>query len=79
MMIGSQSESSLWMATLVHIGCALKTISYPCEFMDFDDPAAPSLVNERIRMENGRVYPPEGPGLGLTLDEDAVERYTVRG
>ena len=30
-------------------------------------------------MENGRVYPPEGPGLGLTLDEDAVERYTVRG
>ena len=47
--------------------------------MDFDDPAAPSLVNERIRMENGRVYPPEGPGPGLTLDEDAVERYTVRG
>ena len=79
MMIGSQSESSLGMATLVHIGCALKTISYPCEFMDFDDPAAPSLVNERIRMENGRVYPPEGPGLGVTLNEDAVERYTVRG
>lgn len=47
--------------------------------MDFDDPASPSLVNEHIRMENGRVYPPAGPGLGLTLNEDAVERYTVRG
>lgn len=78
MMIGSQSESDLGMTAIVHMGCALKTISYPCEFMDYEDPARPSLINEQIRMEDGRVYPPAGPGLGVTLNEDAVEKYTVR-
>ncbi len=79
MMIGSQSESALGMVAIIHLGCAMRAISYPCEFMDYDDASAPSLINERIRMEDGRVYPPEGPGLGVTLDEDAVRRYTVQG
>ncbi len=78
MMIGSQSESDLGMTAIVHMGCALKTISYPCEFMDYEDPTRPSLINEQIRMEDGRVYPPAGPGLGVTLNEDAVEKYAVR-
>lgn len=77
MMIGSQSESSLGMTAIIHMGCALKTISYPCEFMDYDDPDRASLINERIIMKDGMVYPPDGPGLGVTLDEDAVARYTV--
>jgi L-alanine-DL-glutamate epimerase-like enolase superfamily enzyme len=77
MMIGSQAESTLGMMAIIHMGCALKTISYPCEFMDFDDPGRATLINERITMENGLVYPPKGPGLGITLDEDAVRRYTT--
>jgi L-alanine-DL-glutamate epimerase-like enolase superfamily enzyme len=27
---------------------------------------------------DGHVRVPEGPGLGVTLDEEAVERYRVR-
>jgi muconate cycloisomerase len=77
MMIGSQSESALGATAIIHMGCGLKTISYPCEFMDFDNPRA-SLINERIDMRDGRVYPPQGPGLGVTLNEDAVREYTVR-
>lgn len=77
MMIGSQSESDLGMTAIVHMGCAMKTISYPCEFMDYEDESRPSLINERIRMEDGRVFAPDGPGLGVTLNEDAVARYTV--
>lgn len=79
MMIGSQSESALGMTAIVHMGCACKTISYPCEFMDFEEADRPSLINERVRMEGGRVMAPNGPGLGVTLDEDAVARYTVKG
>ncbi|MGI6216195.1 MAG: mandelate racemase/muconate lactonizing enzyme family protein [Coriobacteriales bacterium] len=77
MMIGSQSESALGAVAIIHMGCGLKTISYPCEFMDFDNPRA-SLINEHIDMRDGRVYPPQGPGLGVTLDEDAVSEYTVK-
>ncbi len=76
MMIGSQSESALGAIAIIHMGCGLKTISYPCEFMDFDTPRA-SLINETIDMRNGRMYPPQGPGLGVSLNEDAVREYTV--
>ncbi len=77
-MIGSQSESSLGMTAIIHAGCGLKHITYACEFMDFDDPNAPSLINERIDMRDGRVYPPSAPGLGVTLNEDAVREFTVQ-
>ena len=73
MMIGSQSESALGAMAIIHMGCGLKTISYPCEFMDFDNPRA-SLIND---MHAGRVYPSDKPGLGVTLNEDAVAEYTV--
>ncbi len=33
-----------------------------------------SLVNEPIRIEAGFVHLPEGPGLGATFDESAIER-----
>jgi L-alanine-DL-glutamate epimerase-like enolase superfamily enzyme len=35
-----------------------------------------SLLAEPL-VVNGRAAAPEGPGLGLVLDEDAVKRYTV--
>jgi L-alanine-DL-glutamate epimerase-like enolase superfamily enzyme len=35
------------------------------------------LLSERLQLEDGEVALPEGPGLGITLDENAVERYTV--
>ena len=77
MMIGSQSESDLGMTAIVHMACGMKAFSYPCEFMDFEQEGRPSLINESIRFEDGRVFAPDGPGLGVTLDEDAVAKYTV--
>ncbi|SDK55520.1 mandelate racemase/muconate lactonizing enzyme family protein [Natronorubrum texcoconense] len=37
------------------------------------------LVEEDNLIENGRMAVPEKPGLGLTLDLDAVEEYMVEG
>ncbi|WP_440767060.1 mandelate racemase/muconate lactonizing enzyme family protein [Natronorubrum sp. DTA7] len=37
------------------------------------------LVEEDNLIENGRMEVPEKPGLGLTLDLDAVEEYMVEG
>jgi muconate cycloisomerase len=36
------------------------------------------LITEPLVIENGHVRVPEGPGLGITLDEDALERYRMR-
>jgi L-alanine-DL-glutamate epimerase-like enolase superfamily enzyme len=36
------------------------------------------LVGESdFKIRNGRVAPPSGPGLGVTVDEDALERFTL--
>jgi L-alanine-DL-glutamate epimerase-like enolase superfamily enzyme len=29
------------------------------------------------RIEDGQIVAPDGPGLGLALDEEAVRRFTV--
>jgi muconate cycloisomerase len=35
------------------------------------------LIVEPLDYEGGRVRVPVGPGLGVTLDEDALDRYAV--
>ena len=35
------------------------------------------LVTPGIQVENGSARIPDGPGLGVELDEDAVERYRI--
>lgn len=68
-------DVALW--DIIGKACGMKAFRYPCEFMDFEQEGRPSLINESIRFEGGRVFAPDGPGLGVTLDEDAVARYTV--
>ena len=35
------------------------------------------LVRNPVVISRGRALVPKAPGLGIELDEDAVERYTV--
>lgn len=35
------------------------------------------LIEESLTMQRGFMKVPEGPGLGVRLDEDAVARYAV--
>jgi len=34
------------------------------------------LLNERLELRDGKVTVPRGPGLGVSLNEDALERYS---
>jgi L-alanine-DL-glutamate epimerase-like enolase superfamily enzyme len=38
-------------------------------------PLTESFIYPTLRPENGYFLPPEQPGLGITLDEDVVEKY----
>ena len=31
------------------------------------------------KVEDGHMYPPEGPGLGVELNEDLLEEYSTEG
>jgi L-alanine-DL-glutamate epimerase-like enolase superfamily enzyme len=35
------------------------------------------VINEKFELRGGAIHPPEGPGLGVTLDEDAMKRYRL--
>lgn len=42
-----------------------------------DSPLRHKLTHERVQAVDGWISPPEGPGLGVTLDEDFVKSYLI--
>ncbi len=64
-------------AAYAHVSAACQTMTLTSdicgESLRVDD-----LIQEPIVIENGHALVPEGPGLGVELDDDAVERYRVR-
>ena len=54
----------------------MPNLNLPC------DPMGPVLyttspAKKRIRAEGSYLYPPEGPGLGIELDEDKMKQMTI--
>ena len=68
--------SAILFATGLHL-----CVSTPCatilEFSRGHNPLLNDLVDEEIAFEDGHVLAPRGPGLGLTLRRDFVERVRV--
>lgn len=62
-----------------HTSCSL--IEFAVYAEDIDDPgryvASPYIANQEdiYVQDGGRIDPPESPGLGLEVDEDALEEY----
>ena len=42
-----------------------------------DSPLRHELTLEKVQAENGLIRVPDGPGLGVTLNEDFVRRHLV--
>ncbi|MGH7226712.1 MAG: enolase C-terminal domain-like protein, partial [Gemmataceae bacterium] len=57
----------------VHLACGLPCVA-SVEYMPWLYP----LFANPPRLEQGRLVPPTGPGLGLDIDSDAVAKYLVR-
>ena len=60
-----------------HVGAAVPN-ALAVEFHSYELDWWADLVEESV-IEEGRIAVPESPGLGVTLDLDAVERYAVEG
>ena len=67
--------TGLTAAFMLHFGAVLTHATWPavtCHEIYADD-----LIRERLVVHDGYAPVPEGPGLGVELDEEAVERYRV--
>lgn len=75
-LIGTDQESTLGVSAQVSVGITMPNTSLPC------DPMGPVLYTtspavERVRAEGSYLYPFEGPGLGVEIDEDKLREMTV--
>jgi muconate cycloisomerase len=77
--LGSNLELGVASAAMAHLAASTRSIAaeeFPCDILGpiaYDH----QLLAEPIRFESGFVFVPEGPGLGVALDEVAIERYRV--
>jgi muconate cycloisomerase len=70
------AESSVASATAVHLACAAPTIDWGVSLTHFY--LAEDLVRQPLPLRDGQVALPSAAGLGIEIDEAAVERFRIR-
>ena len=75
---GTTQELSIGTSAAAHVMASLETVDMPC------DQAGPLLytedcTSERVKYEDSCLVVPEGPGLGITVDEDHLEEIAYKG
>ena len=70
-------KTGILKAATLHLLAALPEAPF-LEFCVWDSPLAQDLVHPRFWIDgDGMVAVPQGPGLGITLNDDVVGRYRV--
>jgi muconate cycloisomerase len=70
------AESSLASAAAIGLACAVPAVDWGVSLTHFY--LAEDLVRQPLALHDGVVKLPTGPGLGVAIDEAAVERFRVR-
>jgi D-galactarolactone cycloisomerase len=66
------------LAASVHLSAALKD----CIVMELDytyNPLREELLHEPFKVDDGYLIPPEQPGLGIELNQEALQRFAFSG
>jgi L-alanine-DL-glutamate epimerase-like enolase superfamily enzyme len=77
--VGSNGELGIASAAMIHLGMTLPpgtAEAFPCDILSsfmYED----MLLTEALPVEGGLAQPPPGPGLGVELDPERLERYRV--
>jgi muconate cycloisomerase len=70
------AESSIGTAAAVHLSCAVPNVAWGVSLTNMY--LAEDIVRRPIAIADGKVALPDGPGLGVEVDEAAVARCRVR-
>ena len=75
-LIGSQCELGLGTAGGAHLGVAVANLGYESDIVGpLRYPR--DIVVDPPAIVGGLLYPPDKPGLGVTVDDDAVESFRI--
>ena len=70
------AETSIGTAAAVHLACAVPNVAWGVSLTNLY--LAEDIVRRPIALADGAVALPNGPGLGVDVDEAAVERFRVK-
>jgi glucarate dehydratase len=71
----SNSHLGISLAAMVHLAAATPKLDYACDtHWPWKDPEEDVIAGGTFLFANGTVNVPAGPGLGIELDRDALER-----
>ena len=70
------AESSIASAAAVHLACVAPNVDWGVSLTHFY--LAEDIVRQPLAIRDGAVALPAGPGLGVEVDEAAVERFRVK-
>jgi muconate cycloisomerase len=73
-MIGSMPELGVGTAAQIHLGIAMNNLCLDSDTCGVLYHAEDVLLTP-LRFEDGYAFPPDGPGLGVDIDEAVVERF----
>jgi muconate cycloisomerase len=67
---------SLSAASHIIVGCG-RSITQKCELSGYPEWISEDIIMNPVKLENGYIAPPNGPGLGFELDEARIRKYTT--
>jgi glucarate dehydratase len=71
----SNSHLGISLAAMVHLAAATPELTYACDtHWPWKHPDEDVIESGALAFRDGSVAVPTGPGLGITLDEDALAR-----
>ena len=70
------AESSIGTAAAVHLACAVPNVAWGVSLTNMY--LAEDIVRRPIALRDGKVALPDGPGLGVEVDEAALARFRVQ-
>ncbi len=75
-LIGSQCELGLGTAAAAHLGVAVANLAYESDVVGVLRYPRDIVVDPPV-VADGLLHPPDGPGLGVTIDDAAVEAFRI--
>lgn len=74
MAVHSSGELGIQLATMLHLGAALPQLSFAAD-AHYHHLTDDIIKGGKMKYENGSIALPQGPGLGVELDEDKLKQY----
>lgn len=74
---GAMWESGIGIAAHLHFACSTPAVRYGSDYYTANFLMLDDLIRQPLNVVNGDICVPEGPGLGVDVDWEAVARYTI--